>query len=156
MEVTVKECIKNFKIYYPTKITDSSKLAELCSKSVFYTLKHNPEEKFHPRIGFIKSNIKGDYFCIYCDSCNSRCLKATVHTLTFDSKEIIKFLCFRCSGKKYRRSTASEKKAFQLIQDPESYITNFSKFSYKDTLAFLEAEFLREQVREDLTRKYKF
>jgi hypothetical protein len=73
----------------------------------------------------------------------SLCLKDTVHTLTFDSKEIIKFLCFRCSGKKYRRITVSEKKAFQLIQDPESYLTNFS---YKDTLAFLGAEFLREQV----------
>lgn len=46
MEVTAKECIKNFKISSPTKFTNSSKIAELCSKSIFYSLKTNPEDEF--------------------------------------------------------------------------------------------------------------
>ena len=122
MEVTTKECIKNFKISSPTKFTNPSKIADLCSKSVFYNLKTNPEDKFHPRIGYIKSNLKGEYFVIYCDSCNSRCHKVYTYNFTLESKEIIKFLCFRCSGKKYKRRTVIEKRAFDIMARRENYI----------------------------------
>ena len=57
MEIIARECIKNFKISFPTKFTNPAKIAELCSKSVFYSLKTNPEDKFHPRIGYIKSSL---------------------------------------------------------------------------------------------------
>jgi len=152
----VKDLVDNFKISLKNQVPKIDSLIKLCSKSVHYVLGDGSTEKFYPRFGYIGSNLRGNYYVIYCDSCNAKCRKIHIKVLTFESKNIIKFLCFRCAGVRYRRSTASEKKAFQLIQDPESYINNFSKFSYKDTLAFLEAEFLREQVREDLTRKYKF
>ena len=156
MEVTAKECIKNFKISSPIKFTNPLKIADLCSKSVFYSLKTNPEDKFHPRIGYIKSNLKGEYFVIYCDSCNAKCHKVYTHNFTLESKEIIKFLCFRCSGKKYKRRTVIEKRAFEIISNPEKILSYSRNQSYKNTLAILEAEFLREEVRENLYEKYKF
>jgi len=137
----VKDLVDNFKISLKNQVPETDNLVNLCSTSIHYLLGEGSTEKFYPRFGYISSNLKGTYYVIYCDSCNAKCRKIHIKVLTFESKNIIKFLCFRCSGKKYRRSTASEKKAFQLIKDPESYINNFSKFSYKDTLGFLEAEF---------------
>lgn len=149
----VKDLVDNFKISLKNQVLKTDDLVKLCSKSIHYLLGNGSTEKFYPRFGYISSNLKGNYYVIYCDSCNSKCRKIHIKVLTLESKNIIKFLCFKCAGVRYRRRTVSEKKAFQLIQDPECYITNFSKFSYKDTLAFLEAEFLREQVREDLNKK---
>jgi len=150
--VNTKDLIDNFKVSFKNSFQDTESLVKLCSKSIYYILGDGSDEKFYPRFGYIKSNIKGDYFIIFCDSCNSRCRKTYIKTLTFESKNVIKFLCFKCAGVRYKRRTVSEKKAFQLITNPNSFHF-ISKSRYSDVLAFLEAEFIREEFRSNNHKK---
>ena len=96
--VKTKDLVDNFKVSLKNYPQDCNSLVKLCSKSIHYILSDGFEGKFYPRFGSIKSNIKGEYFVIFCDSCNSKCRKVYIKTLTFESKNIIKFLCFRCAG----------------------------------------------------------
>jgi hypothetical protein len=152
--VNIKDLVDNFKVSLKNYPQDCNSLVKLCSKSIHYILSDGSEEKFYPRFGYIKSNIKGEYFVIFCDSCNSKCRKVYIKTLTFESKNIIKFLCFRCAGVRYRRRTVSEKKAFQLITNPNSYHF-ISKSRHSDVFAILEAEFIREEFRNNTQKKYE-
>jgi len=152
--VKTKDLIDNFRVSIKNPHQDSDTLIKLCSKSIHYILGDGSKDKFYPRFGSIKSNIKGEYFVIFCDSCNSKCRKIYIKTLTFETKNLIKFLCFKCAGVRYRRRTVSEKKAFQLITNPNSYHF-ISKSRYSDVLAFLEAEFIREEFRSNTHKKYE-
>ena len=152
--VNTKDLVDNFRVSLKNCPQDSDSFLKLCSKSIHYILNDGTNDKFYPRFGSIKSNIKGEYFVIFCDSCNSKCRKIYIKTLTFESRNVIKFLCFKCAGVRYRRRTVSEKKAFQLITNPNSYHF-ISKSRYSDVLAFLEAEFIRDEFRSNNHKKHE-
>jgi hypothetical protein len=150
----VKDLVDNFKISLKNQVPETDNLVNLCSTSIHYILGDGSTEKFYPRFGYINSNLKGNYFVIYCDSCNAKCRKIHIKVLTLESKNIIKFLCFKCAGVRYRRRTVSEKKAFQLITNPNSYHF-ISKSRHSDVLAFLEAEFIRDEFRSNINKTNK-
>jgi hypothetical protein len=150
----VKNLVDNFKISLKNQVPETDTLVKLCSKSIHYLIGDGSTEKFYPRFGYIGSNLKGEYFIVYCDSCNSKCRKIHIKVLTLESKNIIKFLCFRCAGVRYRRRSVSEKKAFQLITNPNSYHF-ISKSHHSDVLAFLEAEFIRDEFSSNNHKKHE-
>ena len=116
---------------------------------VFVYLDDDQSVKNTPRIGYIKSNIKGHYYIIYCDSCNARCRKVYPTKINMNNDIQLKFLCGKCAGRKYERKKEYEKKALEYLLHPErmKYI-DFDNIPLKDCLAILEAGFIKDKIRQ--------
>lgn len=102
-----------------------------------------------PVMGYINSNIKGVYYIIYCDSCNARCRKVYPTFLNINGNKVLKFLCNKCAGVKYERKKEYEKRALDILLHREKLqYLNPNNLSLKDGLAWIEAGFIEDKIRE--------
>jgi hypothetical protein len=145
--------------YKGEKIKNPEHIIDAVNKFSKITLgKDTDEVSGSPRVGYIKSNLKSVYYIIYCDRCNARCRKLYPTKLNINSERVLKFLCNKCAGVKYKRKDEYEKRALDYLLHPEKlYNFNVNNLRTRDSLAILEAQFMEEKIREraeHLTEKY--
>lgn len=129
-------------------------LVEYASKSVQVFNTGHPEVVTSPKFDFIKSNLKGYYYTIHCDICNKRCRKVYSVTLPIEGQSYLKLLCYKCAGVKYKRKTVAEKFGLKLLRNPELLLEiNIERLTGKNLMAFMEAQFLLDTIREKAENK---
>lgn len=106
-----------------------------------------------PRMGYIRSNLKGVYYIVYCDACNAKCRKSYPTILNIAGTKVMKFLCGKCAGKKYERKKEYERRALEYLFHPEKLGSiNYRNMSLKQSMAILEAGFIEDKIRERAER----
>lgn len=139
--------------YIKRKNLSPEEIIESIKDKVFVYMDDNQDIKASPRLGYVKSNIKGYYYIIHCDSCNARCRKVYPTKININDGAKLYLLCGKCAGKKYERRKEYEKKALDYLLHPEKLqYVNVNNLPLKECLAILEAGFIEEKIRE---RAYK-
>ncbi len=131
------------------KFNTPDEMINMISKYTNITLGDDNPVSGTPRLGYIKSNLKGEYYVIYCDACGAKCRKSYPTILNIGGSKVMKFLCGKCVGKKYERRKEYERRALEYLFHPEKLGSmNYRNLSLKQSLAILEATFIEDNIRE--------
>jgi len=82
------------------KFNNPDEMINMISKYTNITLGDDNPVTGTPKLGYIKSNLKGEYYIIYCDACSAKCRKSYPTILNIGGSKVMKFLCGKCAGKK--------------------------------------------------------
>lgn len=99
-------------------------------------------------LSYLKSNLRGYYFCVICDLCRARCKKAYVKKISISYIPVAKVLCGKCAGIKYKRKTEEEKRALEYIFNPQLAEQALENHNLKQSMIALEAFIIRRQLEE--------
>ncbi len=135
------------------KFNTPDEMINMISKYTNITLGDDTPVSGTPKLGYIKSNLKGEYYIIYCDACSAKCRKSYPTILNIGGSKVMKFLCGKCAGKKYERKKEYERRALEYLFHPEKLGSmNYRNLSLKQSMAILEAGFIEDKIRERAER----
>lgn len=150
---TARDIIKEAFVAYPKlKKAAPDEVARVISGSIETQVKDNysgGELKAKVTVGYLKSNIKGEYYVVICDICSARCRKAYVKKVVICNVPEAKVLCGKCARIKYKRKTPSEREALKLAYDPEKWdwvVQNSGNM--RSCLLALEAMYVRDELEK--------
>ncbi len=149
---TARQVVQNAFITYP-KLKDATpdEIAEAISDSIETQVKdtyNDSELRAKITIDYLKSNLKGYYYCVVCDICAAKCRKAYVKKIVVSNVPIAKVLCGKCAKIKYKRKTREEKRALRYALNPRLAECTLEGNNPREGLVALEAFYIRRQLED--------
>lgn len=149
---TARKIIQDAFVVYP-KLKDVS--PEEIVKVVSSTMQVQAKDTYNDgelnakvTVDYIKSNLKGYYFCVVCDICGAKCRKAYIKKVCTNNVPIAKVLCGKCARIKYKRKTREEKRALEYVFNPQLAERALVSHNLKESMIALEAFTIRKQIED--------
>lgn len=149
---TARQIIQDAFVAYP-KLKNAS--PEEIAKAVSSTMQVQVRDTYHDgelnakvTCNYIKSNLKGYYFCVVCDLCGAKCRKAYVKKICVNNIPVAKVLCGKCARIKYKRKTQEEKRAIKYALNPQLAEYLLKSGNMKDSMIALEAFSIRRELED--------
>lgn len=147
-----------FVVYPKLKNASPEEIAKVVSSTMQVQVKDTYNEgelNAKVTVDYIKSNLKGYYFCVICDLCAANCRKAYVKKICVSNVPVAKVLCGKCARIKYKRKTDIEKRAINYALNLELAKSVLKMNNLKESLVVLEAFDIRRQLEERAERLTK-
>lgn len=147
---TARQIIQDAFVAYPKlKTAPPEEIAKAVSSTMQIQVKdtyNGGELNAKVTCNWIKSNLKGYYFCVVCDLCGAKCRKAYVKKISVSNVPVAKVLCGKCARIKYKRKTKEEKKALEYVFNPQLAERVLKSNNLKESMVVLEAFAIRKQI----------
>jgi len=157
---TARQIVQDAFVTYP-KLKDAS--PEEIAKTVSSTMEVQVKDMYNDgelsakvSVDYIKSNLRGFYFCVVCDICAAKCRKAYVRKIVVGNIPVGKVLCGKCARIKYKRRTEADKRAIMYALNQEMAGQVLKTKNLNEGLVVLESVEIRKQLEdraEQLTGK---